>query len=357
MNNEKGTSLTKELSKLTTYFVPDDVLALTKGIDILSTMKNNVIALDNALLQLAKTSDLSSGELKSLTDEAFRLGNAVGKTGTEVLSSITAARQAGYDMKDALKLTEESLKLTNISNNITDADTAMKNLKNIIDNFGENNDFAAKINDAVAGISNTEVIDFDTLMKGMSQLSDSADQAGMSLEETLGLLTGAYEVIGDMDKVTNGELSIFSSLQDTYGEAENVYDILEKLHSEWNKTDEASKDTFAVSIAGEDQKEIFTAIMDNWNGVEQAVYSASNSFGSANEANEVYLDTIAGKTETFKNQMEQLSAAVINSDLLKFFLDLGTTGVGALDSIINKFGAFNTLAAVGGAYLSSKGVG
>lgn len=361
MNNEDyketpNPSLPEELSTLEKHFLPGGVLI--KGIETLASMRDNVIALDNALLQLAKTSDLSAGELKSITEEAFRMGDAVGRTGTDVLSSITAARQAGYDMKDAMELAGETLKLTNISGSITDTGTAMQNLKNILDSFGEDTGFASRINDAITSISNTDAVGFDSLLDGASKLSASANQANMSFEEMLGTLTGAYEVIGDMDKVTEGELAIFSTLHGTYGEAKNVYDTLGKLHSEWKqKTDETSKDTFAASIVGEDQKEIFTAIMDNWNGVQQAVYSASDSFGAANAANETYLDSITGKTESFKNQVEQLSSSIMDSDLLKFFLDLGTTGVNALNGITEKIGSLGTLATLGSGYLGSKGLG
>ena len=349
-------SLPEELSTLEKHFLPGGVLI--KGIETLASMRDNVIALDNALLQLAKTSDLSAGELKSITEEAFRMGDAVGRTGTDVLSSMTAARQAGYDMKDALALTEEALKMTNLSNNVTDTGTAMQNLKSILDGFGEDTDFAARINDAITSISNTDIVGFDSLLDGASRLSSSANQANMSFEEMLGTLTGAYEVIGDMDKVTEGELAIFSRLQNTYGEAKNVYDILDNLYTKWSDLeDEPSKDAFIISEVGTDQKEVFTALMDNWNGVEQAVYSASNSFGTANAANETYLDSITGKTESFKNQVEQLSSSIMDSDLLKFFLDLGTTGVNALNGITEKIGSLGTLATLGSGYLGSKGLG
>lgn len=356
MNNDnEQNTLSEEFSTLKDHFLPDG--ALIKGVETLGKMKDDVIKLDNALLQLAKSSNLSATELKNTTEKAFQLGNTVGRTGTEVLSYVTSAKHAGYDIKESMALAEEALKMTNISTGIDNAETAIEHFQNILDGFDQDTDFAETINDALAGISQTGSVNFDTLADGASKLADSAKEAGMSFEEMLGLLTGAYVSIQDMDAVTSGELSLFSTLKEKHGEIDNVYDALKDLHKVWNTLDAPSKESFAISNAGEDQKEIFTVLMDNWNGVEQAVYAASNSFGAANTANEIYLDSISGKTAAFQNQMEQLSSALISSDLLKFFIDLGTTGVGALNSITDKIGSLGTLGALAGSYLGVKNLG
>ncbi len=359
MSNQNGqatdASLSEEFSTLKSYLLPDG--ALLKGMESLAQMKDTVIELDNILLQLAKTSNYSAAELKHVTEEAFRLGDAAGKAGTEVLSYINSAAQAGYGTKDALAIAQEAMKMTNLSSGIDNADTATEYLTNILEGFQKPRRSISSINDSLIGIAKTGKADFDTLAAGASKLAQSADDAGMSLEELLGLLSGAYEVLGDMDKVTNGELAIFSNLKETYGDTQNVYRILNNLNSSWSTLEDSSKESFAASIAGNDQREVFLALMDNWKGVEQAVFSASNSFGAADEANQAYLDSIAGKTATFQNQVEELSASLIHSDILKFFLDLGTVGSNALNKVTEKIGSLGTLGALAGGYLGAKNLG
>ena len=55
--------------------------------------------------------------------------------------------------------------------------------------------------------------------------------------------------------------------------------------------------------------------------------------------------------------MEHLSSTVVESDLVKFFVDLGTTGVKAIDGIVNALGSLGTAAAIGGIVASFKNVG
>lgn len=55
--------------------------------------------------------------------------------------------------------------------------------------------------------------------------------------------------------------------------------------------------------------------------------------------------------------MEHLSSTVVESDLVKFFVDLGTTGVKAIDGIVNALTPLGTAAAIGGIFASFKNAG
>ena len=55
--------------------------------------------------------------------------------------------------------------------------------------------------------------------------------------------------------------------------------------------------------------------------------------------------------------MEHLSSTVVESDLIKFFVDLGTTGVKAIDGLVNALTPLGTAALIGGGILSGKNIG
>ena len=55
--------------------------------------------------------------------------------------------------------------------------------------------------------------------------------------------------------------------------------------------------------------------------------------------------------------MEHLSSTVVESDLIKFFVDLGTTGVKAIDGLVNALTPLGTLALGGGLFAGIKNVG
>ena len=79
-------------------------------------------------------------------------------------------------------------------------------------------------------------------------------------------------------------------------------------------------------------------MMTNWKDAEDAYAAAMNSAGSAEKENQSFLNSIAGKQAQFKSAFESLSNDVINSDLVKFGVDMGTMMVKGLDGVINATG-------------------
>lgn len=381
-------NLGDKIKQLSTYL--SGTVIIGKLLQTGKQMVDNVSKIDSSLVELEKVSDLTTDGLEKVTDKAFELGKDLSKIGTNVLDSVTSFKRAGYDISDSMEYAEEALKTTNISENLKNAGQAADSLVNIMKGFqNESPEFARKINDAVNQVSNTEAVDFDNLIDGATRLSAVADQAGMSFEQMLGTLTGGYEILGNMEKVATGQITIFSRLQaiqldgeeevstvaklqktfnnatkgavnivdQTTGQLRNVYDILDDVANVWDNLDKNTREALAIEAAGIRQKNVFLAMMQNWDGVKDAVESASNSFGSADEENEKYIKSIQGRVENFERSVQQLSRTVLDSDLVKFFVDLGTTGINAIDKIIDKLGSLGTIGTIGGGLLGAKGQG
>lgn len=363
-----------KIKQLTTYL--SGTFIIGKVLQNGKQMIDNVSKLDVSLVELEKVSDLTSDGLEKVTDQSYKLGKSLAKTGTDVIDSVTSFKRAGYDIADSMKYAEEALKTTNISENLKDAGQAADNLVNIMKGFrNESPEFAKKINDAVNQVSNTEAVDFDNLIDGATRLSAVAEQAGMSFEQMLGTLTGGYEILGNMEKVATGQITIFSRLQaiqldgeeevstvaklqetfnnatkgavnivdQTTGQLRNVYNILDDVANVWDKLDKNTREALAIESAGIRQKNVFLAMMQNWKGVKDAVESASNSVGSADVENEKYITSIQGRVEDFERSVQQLSRIVLDSDVVKWFVDLETTGINALDAVIDKLGTLGTI--------------
>lgn len=381
-------SLGDKIKQLSTYL--SGTVIIGKLLQTGKEMVDNVSKIDASLVELEKVSDLTANGLEKVTDKSFELGKSLSKTGTDVLDSVTSFKRAGYDIADSMEYAEEALKTTNISENLKDAGQAADSLVNIMKGFrNESPEFARKINDAVNQVSNTEAVDFDNLIDGATRLSAVADQAGMSFEQMLGTLTGGYEILGNMEKVATGQITIFSRLQaiqldgeeevstvaklqetfnnatkgavnivdQTTGQLRNVYDILDDVANVWDNLDKNTREALAIEAAGIRQKNVFLAMMQNWEGVKDAVESASNSFGSADEENEKYIKSIQGRVENFERSVQQLSRTVLDSDLVKFFVDLGTTGVNAIDKIVDKLGSLGTIGLGAGLFAGVKNAG
>ena len=361
-----------------------------EGVQAFREATSNVIELDTKMVELSKVSDLTAQGLEDVTNQCYDLGESLSKTGTDVLDAVTEFKRAGYDIADSMEYAEEALKTSNISENLKDASQNADSLVNIMKGFqNETPEFAKKINDAVNQVSNTEAVNFDNLIDGATRLSAVADQAGLSFEQMLGTLTGGYEILGNMEKVATGQITIFSRLQaiqldgeeevstvaklqekfsnatkgavnivdQTSGQLRNVYDILDDLAGVWDSLDKNTREALAIEAAGVRQKQVFLALMQNWKGVEDAVESAKNSIGSADEENEKYINSIQGKLENLESATQKLSKTLIDSDLVKFFVDLGTTGVKAIDGLVNALTPLGAASLIGGGILGGKNIG
>lgn len=353
-------------------------------------MADNVRDLSEAQLELSKVSDLSAAGLKKTTEEAYALGKAVAKTGIQTLNAVTEFKRSSFDLEESMKQAENALKMVNVSENIDNASESAKYLISIMKGFKDTStEFSDKILDAVNEVSNTQAVNFDNLVDGAQNLSAVADQANVSFEQMLGILTGGYEVLGDMSKVSNGLITIFSRLQaiqldgeeevettaklqesfsnatkgmvnivdQSTGQLRSAYDIMDDLAKIWDTLDSNTQSALATSAAGIRQKNTFLSVIGNWDAVKKSVESATNSMGSADIENEKYIQSLLGRIAEFSSSFEQLSNTVLDSGMLSFFVDLGTTGVNALDAITKALTPLGTAATIGGGLLGAKGSG
>lgn len=97
--------------------------------------------------------------------------------------------------------------------------------------------------------------------------------------------------------------------------------------------------------------------MENYDTALKYTETSLSSTGQAMEKFEAYEESIAGHTEKFKNAFQDLSNSVIDSGLVNFFIDLGTTGIKAIDGLVDALGGLGTIGLLGGAGLSLKNVG
>lgn len=339
--------------------------AIMSGINAVKQMVANVAELDRQLVELSKVTNLSAEGLKNVTQQAYSLGETVGKTGTDALATITSFVRAGYDLQDALDLSKQALMMVNVSENITDAGVAAEDLVHILNGLGEGANYAKTIVDAINQVSNTQAVDFDNLVDGATRLSAVAKQSGVSFQQMLGILTAGYSTLGNMEKVASGAITIFTRLQSiqmdgeegvqtvaklqedfsnatngvvnivdkTSGQLRNAYDILNDLDGVWGTLDKNTQEALAFDAAGTRQKSVFLSIVDNWDMVKESVKSATDSMGSADQENQKYLDSIQGKTKAFASQFQKLSQDTINSEWIKTFVDAGTETLKLVDNI------------------------
>lgn len=368
-----GQSFGKAMVKYVTWLgIAKIVATITNSI---KKMVSEVIALDNALVELNKVLDGTDAELQAIKKQAFEVADAVGGTGEEVLKATTEFKRMGYAVDESLHLAKLAVMMTNVAEGINDTGEAANILTSILKGTNTEIKYAESLLDRLNEIANNNAVSFDALAKMTQESAATMKILGNNLDETMGLLTGAYEILQDesvargiqtiglriaglnedMESVAGLSNQVVEALQkyaginafdSQTGQLKNTYTILQELAAVWDTINKNQQSALLNTLAGKQQADVASAILNNWKGVESAVEDASNSMGSAQRENERAMDSIQGSIKRVQNSFQKLADTIMSSDFVKGIVDVGA---GILDLIqhimdlINKLGGLKTV--------------
>lgn len=155
--------------------------------------------------------------------------------------------------------------------------------------------------------------------------------------------------------LTKNKVNIFND----DGSFKSTYDILKQISEIYNDLADTQKASLTEILFGKVRANQGLAIIQAFQSgqIEKAYETAVGSAGSAQEEFDKLSEGIEDHIQDLKQAFETLSNTVVNSDLIKFIVDSGTTILKLLDSVIDKFGTLPTLLTGLAAYGGIKGVG
>ena len=92
-------------------------------------------------------------------------------------------------------------------------------------------------------------------------------------------------------------------------------------------------------MGGKRQANILSSVITNFETVEDVIETSMNSSGSAIEENERWMDSIEGKTYQFTNALETMWSNMLDTEVIKGFIDFGTSTIKFLDTVPGKITA------------------
>ena len=382
-----GKSLTQTFKEGAKSFIEWTVssVSVMEVVNGIKKVVDNVVELDDKLLELDKVSDLTADGLKNATKQAYELGEQVGKTGTQVVGAVTEFKRAGYDLEESFEMAEAAMVMTNVAEGITETSDAAGTLISILKGFNMSESSVMSIVDMLNSTSNQSPIGFDELAEGLERTAGTLAQSGTSIQQTIGLITAGYAQLRNVEKVSTSLITLSARLrgvnedgevidglsaelqksfgdigveiENTDGSLRNIYEIAQDYAKVLPTLTDKQKQYYAELAAGKRNVTTWNAITQQFQDAENATAQAIDSVGSASVENAKYLDSIGGKIEKFKSSAEQLSNTLVNSGLVKFFIDLGTGITSTVDSIINFVGIIPTIGAGVGAFAGIKNFG
>lgn len=336
---------------------------IQETVQAIKKMAEAVCELDADLTEFNKVADLSVQQLEDFADRAYVAASEIGRTGQDMIEAATEFKRAGKDLETSLEMGNAALVMTNVADGIDQTSDAASTLIAVLNGFDIDDSEIMSIVDKMNSVSNQSPVGFDNLADGLERVSGTMNQAGNSIDQTIGLLTGGFTQLRNMEKVSTGLVTISqrlraidengeaidgmsAKLQDAFGsigvniedngELRSTYDILADYAKIYPELTSEQRQYFGELAAGKHQITVFNAIVDEMSAVDKAIEQSKDSLGSATNENEIYRQSISGLKNEFDNQFQMLANEVIESDWIKDLISAGTDFLGVLTDIVKQ---------------------
>lgn len=331
--------------------------AWRKFTQIIRQTFNDVQKLDKAFASIAMVTDKTVEGLWATYDQYADMANRLGQSTESAIKASALFYQQGLDTADALRLTEDTMKLATLAG--ADFETATQQMTAALRGFHMEMDQGAHVTDVYSELAAHAAADVNGIAYAMSKTASIASSAGMSFETTAAFLTNMIETtqeapenIGtamktiiarftelkenvsaadsefddlDYNKVDKALKSIGIQLKDAQGQFRNLDDVFLELSQKWDSLDRNTQRYIATIAAGSRQQSRFIAMMEDYDRTMELVETAQDSAGRSSQQFAKYQDTVEYKLNQLKNAWEQLRVTMVDSDIFK----------GAIDSITN----------------------
>ena len=377
-----------------------------QGIQTARKMVSEVYNVDTAMTNLYKVTDETKNKYNEFLTSSSSNAQELGRTVSSLVEQSANWAKLGYTIDESKTLSKTSSIYANVGE--IDDNTAVADIVTAMKAYNIKAEEAIKIVDSYNKLGNEFATDAKSLGDGISNAASSLATAGNDMDQSLGMLTGMTEImqnaseagnalkilsmrlrgydeetesytndieiltgnIADLTKTakTPGGISIFSDKdKQTY---KSTYQIMKEVSEIWDDLTDKNRAQLTEVLAGKQRGNAISALIQAFQSgqVEKAFNASKNAAGSAMQEQERWMESLEAKTQQFQAAFQTLSNTVINSDLLKFFVDLGTGAVNVLDGIIGKFNnisalatggnsIFGTIGALSGLLMNVKGIG
>lgn len=377
-----------------------------QGVQTFKNMVNEVYNVDTAMTNLYKVTDETQKKYNEFLTSSSSNAQDLGRSVSSLVEQTANWAKLGFTIDESETLAKTSSIYANVGE--VDDNTGVSDIVTAMKAYDIKAEDAIKIVDSYNKLGNEFATDAKSLGDGISNAASSLATAGNDMDQSLGMLTGMTEIMqnaseagnalkilsmrlrgydeetesysnnieiltGDIASLTKttktpGGISIFSDKdKQTY---KSTYQIMKEISEIWDDLTDKNRAQLTEVIAGKQRGNAISALIQAFQSgqVEKAFNASKNAAGSAMEEQERRMQGLEAKTQQFQAAFQTLSNTVIDSGLLKFFVDLGTGAVNVLDGIIGKFNSisslatggnsiFGTIGALSGLLMNVKGIG
>lgn len=189
----------EKLSRTLGSRIRSDLAGISTGFMItgLTDLYRNVVNVDTAMTELKKVTDETAATYDQFTTNAIARSKQIGAVLSETINATADYARLGYNIKDASTLADSSLIYLNVGDDLQGIDDASSSLISTMQGFGLEAENSMHIVDAFNEVSNRYATSAGEIGEGVKRSAAAMSAAGNSLEQTIGLFTGAQTVVQD----------------------------------------------------------------------------------------------------------------------------------------------------------------
>lgn len=385
-----GSSLFSDLSR---GFKQIGQFALTYGVlqqipQVFTEMANTTVKVDDAMTQLQMATGVSDSQAKELMNTYSQMGKTLKATATDVAASSTEWLKQGKSIAESQKLAEDSIVLSKIGD--LSSEDATKTITAAMKSYNLDESEVINFIDQISAIDMASATDVGGLATAFNEVAANAKQAGVSTQELLSYAAAIgettqegmasvgtslnaifsrmgniklsrlkdYETGEDLSNVETVLRGVGIQLRDTQDEFRDFDEVLDETAGRWDSFSGLQQRAVAQAFAGTNHMNEFMVLMQQWENVEKYIAEADNASGQSLEKYEAYQDSLSGKIEGFKNQLQEASTVFANSDMMSGLITGGTDALNVVTQLIDQFGLLQTaISAIGGLLTTKYGLG
>ena len=308
-----------------------------------SSLVKNTIEVEKSLVEINTVLNASGDSLQKFGNKLFDVAKTTGQTFDVVAKGALELARQGLSTEETLKRINDALILSRLSG--LDAQQSVEGLTAAFNSFKETGITTSQILNKLVVVSQKYSVSERDLIEGLKRSASVADQAGVSFDELVGIITTVQErtarggaVIGNAFKTIFARIQDTGALQDLANLGIQVTDlegkvlpatrILQNLGTEFNNLSQLEQADIAKKLGGVYQLSNLLAAVKDLSS-EQSKYNdiVKLSAGATNEAyqkNAVLNETLASLINKVSVSAQQLGAtlgAIGITDNLKQLLD------------------------------------
>ena len=344
---------------------------------------NNVVDIDDAMVELKKVTTESTEAYSQFSDRAAKTSRDLGASISDYVSATADWARLGYGLPDAEELARVSTLFANVGDGIENIADASSYMISILKGFDLAADDAQKVADLINEVANNEPASASDISEiltrsgaalheagndlsqaislgvAMNSVTQNAESTGQTLKTVSMYLRAAKTDLENMGESSDGcansvselrselkQLTGVDIMKDAAGtQFKSTYDILKEISEVWGSLTDVTRANVTEMLGGKRNANAVAAILSQFEIAEKSMKDAANSAGSAAKENEVYLSSITGKLAQLDSAFQQLSQDLLDSSLIKFFVDFATAAVDIADGAVKAAGALPTLTA------------